>query len=110
MSSSSDFPSGWSTGKNSTDRTLVEPAESIGTPADAPATENNDTNSAFALLKGMLANLGLRADSDEPEEARRYNVVSIASLGSPNDPPATNATGNWSAISLLKGILSAAGI
>jgi len=111
MASSSDFPSGWSTGVNGTDRTWVEPPESLGTPADAPATEQNETNSAFALAKGILANLGLRDSDDEPVNTiHKVNPDLLASLGSPNDPPATNATGNWSAISLLKGILSHAGI
>lgn len=105
------YPSGWSTGVNSVPDTVVDPPESIGTPSDAAALVNNETNSAFSLLKGMCRELGIAAGSGAGAVNTSPKVFGDpeATLGARSDAPATS-TGRWSAISFLKGILAQAGI
>lgn len=108
------FPSGIpSSGINSVDRTWVDQPESIGTPGDAAATAQNSTNSAFSLLKGMCAELGIAAGSglgDVNDNAKVYGDP-LVTLGEMSDAPAIgSAAQSFSAISLLKGILAQAGI
>lgn len=109
MSVPQTYPGGFATGVSGTDRPLVDPPESIGTPFDDAATAQNTTNSAFALMKGALAGLGFPASSaDETNPNNKFVSDPLAALGDGDDPPATNTTDDWSAISLLKGILSQA--
>lgn len=105
------FAGAWSTGVRSTSRTLVEPGESVGKPTDAPATVQNSTNTAFSLVKGMLAGLGVAAGSPSAFVGLPSYVDQNAerALGDPSDAPAASADGA-SAISLLKGILQIAGL
>lgn len=105
------YPSGWSNGVNSIPDTYIEPPESIGTPADATATDVTAENSAFSLVKGMLSGLGISAGSgtgDTNDNAKVY-ADPLAMLGEMDDAAATD-TGSHSAISYLKGILAQAGL
>ena len=89
---------------NSVERTYVDEQESIGSPADAPATDVSAENSFFSLLKGIATNLGLAPGSggDVNDNGKIY-ADPLVTLGQMSDPRATD-TGSWSAISLLKGI------
>lgn len=107
------FPSAFTNGYRGPADTFIDPVESLGTPADAAATEQNSTNSAFALAKGILAKLGVPAGSGTATtNLTPLNFVDAhVALGSMSDPPATgNGSGAWSAISLLKGTLAKAGL
>ena len=112
MASSSSFLSGWSSGIGGTDRTLVEPPESIGKPTDTKATAVNTTNSAFAMLKGMADALDVPvgSGSGDVKNHAHLNADPLITLGKKSDPIATNNTGTWSAISLLKGIAAQLGV
>lgn len=102
------FPSGSSTGINAAARALVDPFESIGTPADPPATDVDDDNSAFSLMKGILAGLGLPAGAGSGTVHIRPSVYTdpLAALGDPGDAAATVPSARNTAISLLKGIFA----
>jgi hypothetical protein len=107
------FPSGYSTGIDSIGRTYVDETESIGTPADPPATDVAEPNSAFSLLKGICAELDVPAGSGVGvvNTSSRVFADPVATLGEMDDPAATgSAAQRFSAISLLKGILAQAGI
>ncbi|MCL4712169.1 MAG: hypothetical protein KJZ73_13080 [Pseudorhodoplanes sp.] len=105
------YPSAMTNGVNDYDRTVVDPVESIGTPGDARATSNNSTNSAFALLKGMCTGLGLPDDSGAVVNTSQKVFGSpLTTLGDMDDAPATSPDGRWSAISLMKGLLSTGGL
>lgn len=105
------YPAGSRTGVGGTDRTLVQPYESIGEPDDAAATSLLDENSAFSLVKGILAVIGLPAGSGEGvvNITPHVNANLLDTLGDEHDAPAIDAAAANSAISLLKGILAMAG-
>lgn len=106
------FPSGVaSNGVNAVDRTWVDPPESIGQPIDSPATSVSAENSAFALLKGIASELGVPAGTGAGDINNNSKVYGdpLETLGEMSDPPATG-TGRNSAISLMKGILTNAGL
>lgn len=105
----SAYPSRVTTGINSIPDTYVHAVESIGTPDDAPAMESNNTNSGFALLKGICASFGLEAGSGQGDVNDSANIFAdlLVTLGEQSDPVATgSAAQRFSAISLLKGILN----
>ncbi len=92
-------------------RGYVEPPESIGSPADAPATAVTDRVSLFALAKGILAALGVSAGDGTAVLAPHPQAYfdPLASLGKPDDAAAGDSQPH-SAIALLKGILARAGV
>lgn len=106
------FPSSTSTGINRYTRTEVDPVESVGAPTDAAATDVSAENSAISLAKAMLRELGVSAGAGDAvvNTSRRIEADPYLSLGDVTDPPATNTTAAWSAISLLKGICAQAGL
>jgi hypothetical protein len=112
MPGTEQFETGYTTGKNAPARPLVQPDESIGVPHEAPATDVADENSAFALLKGMAAALGVPEGSGfaDVNDASRVNPDPLATLGSIDDAAATDAAEPNSAISLLKGICAELGL
>jgi hypothetical protein len=94
MSIPETFPSGWTSGKNAPARTHVEPPESIGSPYDAPAASVSAENSAFALLKGIAAALGVPTGSGAGDTVGNSRTVyhdPLATLGSMTDAPASLA-------------------
>jgi hypothetical protein len=105
------YPSRVTTEVNSLPNTVIDGVESVGSPRDAAATENNSTNSMFALLKGACAGLGVPAGSGAGMTNTSPKVFQepVMALGEMSDAPATD-TGAHSAIALMKGILSSAGI
>jgi hypothetical protein len=94
--------------RNSNDesRTFVNFDETVGTPGDAPATDVGAENSAFSLVKGILAALGLPAGTGDSatNTARDVKFDPLATLGSMSDAAATDPDEPNSAIALLKGI------
>jgi hypothetical protein len=107
------FPSASSTGVNSVPDTYIDPPESIGTPGDPVASEQNSTNAAFSLMKGMCAGLGVPAGSGAGDVNDNSKVYAdpLVTLGGMDDAPAIgSAAQRFTAISLLKGILAQAGI
>lgn len=108
-----NIASSWSTGINSTDRTYVDPSESIGDPADAEATDVADENSAFALVKGICAGMGIPAGSGDAlvNDDPHVYVDPLETLGDMTDGPTVGSGSEpWSAISLMKGILVTTGL
>jgi hypothetical protein len=105
------YPSAISTGVNAADRTLVDPGETIGLPSDRPATDVDEENSAFALLKGIARGLGVPAGSGDAVVNNNRKVFGdpLATLGEMSDAAATD-TDRGSAISLLKGIVAVTGV
>lgn len=105
------YPSGRTTEINSIPDTFIDPPESIGTTADAVATSNNSTNSAFSLLKGICAGLGVPAGTGDGAVNTNPKLFHdpLVTLGEMDDAPATD-TGRWSAISLMKGVLVELGL
>jgi hypothetical protein len=107
------YPSRISTGVNGLPDTYIDAPESIGSPADAKATANNSTNSAFALLKGMCSELSVADGSGAgvTNTAPKVYGDPLVTLGEMSDGAATgSAAQSFSAISLLKGILAQAGL
>jgi hypothetical protein len=105
------YPSRVTTEVNSLPNTFIDGYESVGSPRDAAATENNSTNSVFALLKGCCAGLGVPAGVGAGitnTTPKVYQEPELA-LGEISDARATD-TGTHSAIAFLKGILSFGGI
>jgi hypothetical protein len=105
------YPSGQTTEVNSIPNTVVDPTESLGHPGVAKATgANNSTNTAFALLKGICANLavsdGAVTDTVRSRPPESHDIGRL--VGSKGDPVATD-TGTWSLISILKGIANQVG-
>jgi len=111
MTTWQSYPSAATTGINSLPDTYIDGFESVGSPLDAAATSNNSTNSMFALLKGCCAGLGVPAGSGAgiTNTSRKVFHDPERALGEKSDAPSTG-TGTYSAIALLKGILSSAGL
>lgn len=110
MTLPTQYPSAWSTGKNSTDRTFVDFDETLGEPEDSKTTSASDESSMFSLAKGMLDGLGVAAGSGDAtvnDETKLYE--DIRTVGTPEDTAATSTT-NQSMLSLAKGILARAGL
>lgn len=103
------YPSRVTTEVNSLPDTVVDGYESIGSPRDAAATENNSTNSVFALLKGCCDGLGVPVGSGTGTTNTTPKVFhdSTLALGEMSDAAATD-DGTHSAIAFMKGILTAA--
>jgi hypothetical protein len=107
------FPSGTEpTGANDANFPLLDLAKAIGSPDDPPWTTPigpGDNPTGFALLKGIAAKLGIPPGDGSAvtstDESRKAFVSIEHTIGSPDDPPATDSVGDWSAISLMKGIL-----
>lgn len=106
------YPSGFTTGVNALPDAVVDPVESIGLPSDARATANNDTNSFLSILKGIAASLGVSAGdgSGTTNTAPKVFGDLEVTLGQSSDAIATDNTGRWSAMSLLKAAAGAVGI
>lgn len=105
------FPSAFSNGINALDRTWVDGPESLGGPGDAAATSVSAENSAFSLLKGIAAGMGVpvgSGDADVNDNAKIY-ADPLAMLGEMDDAPATDIGSN-TAIALMKGILANSGL
>lgn len=104
-----DIPSNWSTGINSTDRTFVDPIESIGTTGDAAADSVSDENSAISLLKGIAVGMNVPAGSGDAavNDSAKVYADPLETLGGMDDPAAAD-TNEQSAISLMKGLLATA--
>jgi hypothetical protein len=105
------YPSRVTTEVNSLPNTVIDGYESVGSPRDAAATEQNSTNSMFALLKGCCAGLGIAAGSGTGitnTSPKIYHEPELA-LGEMSDGPATD-DGTHSAIAFMKGILVRAGL
>lgn len=105
------YPSGWTSGFDGPDRTLVDPVETIGAPNDAIATSPAQEASLFGFGKAILGGLGVAAGSGTGviNTNRRVNHDPLVTLGDGLDAVATDA-GVWSAISLLKGIYAVPGV
>jgi hypothetical protein len=106
MPGSETFESGFSTRVNRYDRPFVEPPESLGSPHDAPATDIDASNSAFALLKGIAAALGVPAGSGDGavNPTPDIRIDPVRTLGDRTDAAATVPGDRNSAIALLKGM------
>ena len=106
------FPAGSRTGVSVLVRTLVQPWESIGTPADAVATDVADDNSALSLAKGIAVALFVPAGAGEGivNPNPHINPDLLTTLGREGDPVAVDPDGVNSAISLLKGCCAILGL
>ena len=105
------YPSRVTTEVNSLPDTFIDGFESVGSPRDAAATENNSTNSMFALLKGCCAELGVVAGVGTGvtnTTPKIFHEPALA-LGEMSDTPAID-TGTHSAIALMKGMLTSVGL
>lgn len=106
------YPSGFSSNVDALERTHVDPWESIGQPSDAKATAVNSTNSMFAYLKGIAAELGVPDGSGAGvvnTRAKGYSSDLDLTIGDKSDAPATS-TGAFSGLAFLKGIARAVGV
>src|SRR4051812_41323225 len=113
MTDIQDIASGVSDNVATERRKLVDPIESIGIPTDGPATDIEDENSAFSLLKGMLSGLAIPAGSGAGDVNNNSNIYPdpFAALGEMSDAALTgSANQRASAIALLKGTLAGLGI
>ena len=107
------YPSGVTTEVNAGGRALVDPPESIGHPGVAKATgANNSTNSMFALLKGIASGLSVPDGTGAATVNSRppHYGDGLHTLGERSDAKATNTTGAWSLMALLKGIADQVGV
>jgi hypothetical protein len=79
-------------------------ARAIGTLYDERAVDVDDPQTMVSILKGILDRCSATPVADpiiitvQPQ----YQSTDLT-WGSPEDPPATNTTGSWSVVSLLKG-------
>lgn len=103
--------SGYSTAENTSHDTFIDTFGAIGDRADARATDVDDRNSIPSLLKGIAGGLGLAAGTGAGVTDLSPNFISddLGAMGSPGDAAVTSMTGSVSAISIAKGILTAAG-
>ncbi len=102
------YPSRVTTEVNRLPDTVIDGYESVGSPRDAVATENN---SVFSLLKGCCAGLAVPAGVGAGitnTTPKIFHDPELA-LGEMSDARATD-TGTHSAIAFLKGILRLAEI
>jgi hypothetical protein len=105
------YPSRVTTEVNSLPNTVIDGYESIGSPRDAAAIEQNSTNSMFALLKGCCAGLGVPVGSGAGvtnTTPKVFHDPELA-LGEMSDTPAADA-GTHSAVAFMKGILVRVGL
>jgi hypothetical protein len=106
------YPSGFTSGINSLPNTFIDPVETIGSTADARATNINAENSAISLMKGILDGVGLPAGSGAGMTNTSAGVFPDleVTLGLMSDAATTDPSEPTSAISMLKGILNVMGI
>lgn len=106
------FPGGSATGVYSDDRPVVDLWETIGEPDDPAATDVDDENSAFSLLKGILVALGTPAGSGTGvvNTSRKIQSTPEQMLGIETDAETVTAASRNTAISLLKGIAARLGL
>jgi hypothetical protein len=84
---------------------LRTPGYVFGDGDDPPATDTTSPWTVVSLLKGILAAFPPGTPNPPVALPRFRPRVPANALGSPEDPRATDTTGAWSMISLLKGIL-----
>lgn len=107
------YPSGFTTEINSIPDTFIHPPESLGTPADAPATDPTAENSIFSMLKTCVAVLGnIPAGSGDATVNAAPKVFGDPrrTLGEMDDAAVIDATAIASVIALTKGVLTKAGV
>jgi hypothetical protein len=84
----------------------LELGKRMGGQSDPPAVNPDDPATMIALYKAILATLPTTAPDPPQADLPRFRQrVPESSLGAPFDPIATDTTGAWTTISLLKGIL-----
>lgn len=112
MTAIHEISSGVSDNTTSESRKFVDYVETIGKPSDPVATSVSDPNSAFSLMKGILAELGVAAGSGAGDVNNNANIYPdlIRTLGEPDDAAAVSVSVRRSAISVLKGICSRLGL
>lgn len=111
MADIQDLSSGYSTTDYTANDQFIDTFGAIGDRSDIRATAIADRNSIPALLKGIAAGLGVSAGTGVGVVDLTPNLISdpVAAMGSPGDSASTDMSASISAISIAKGILTAAG-
>lgn len=111
MTNIQDISSGVSNHDNTTNDKFRDTFDAIGRADEGAAASISGQKSSVALLKGILSGLGLPTGSGGAAVNGNPNILDdgMAAIGTQADPPATDVTGAWSAVSLAKGVLSNAG-